>query len=163
MLAVYDFAERNEAFDMTQFGRVTAYDPETHIATITFIRPEACEKCGACTGRKHHGEVRLRADCAVGQWVRVELPEGRFLQATFLAYICPLVGLLAGLALGHWLGGGADGATLLGGALGLGLPLAALALLDRRLRKDARWQPVVSEVYDAQPTGETIGCSSEKR
>ncbi len=146
---------------MTQFGRVTAYEPDTRMATITFTRPEACEKCGACSGRKHQGELRVQADCREGQWVRVELPEGRFLQATLLAYVCPLVGLMAGLGLGYWLGGGADGATLLGGAIGLALPLAGLALLDRRLRGDARWRPVISEVYDEQPTEATIGCQPE--
>ena len=147
---------------MTQFGRVTAFDPATQIATITFTRPEACEKCGACSGRKHQGEIRLQADCRAGQWVRVELPEGRFLQATLLAYVCPLVGLLAGLLLGSWLGGGTDGGALIGGAVGLALPLATLALLEKRLRRDARWRPVVSAVYDEPPTGVEIGCQNGK-
>ena len=80
---------------MTKFGRVTAFDASSGMATIVYERPQACEKCGACSGRGYTGTLVIQAHCAVGDWVRVELPDGRFLGASALAYVLPLCGLLA--------------------------------------------------------------------
>ena len=118
---------------MTKFGQVLAYNENTGIAAIGFNRPDACEKCGACGAQSHQGTIELKADCKPGDWVRVELPQGRFLQATALAYVLPLAGLLGGLLLGFLGGGGADGPTLLGGGLGLGISLLLLWLNEKRI------------------------------
>ena len=67
---------------MTKFGRVTAFDASSGMATIVYERPQACEKCGACSGRGYTGTLVIQAHCAVGDWVRVELPDGRFLGAS---------------------------------------------------------------------------------
>ena len=84
---------------MIKFGQVVAYQPETRTATIEFSRPEACEKCGACGTASHKGSIVLKANCAVGNWVRLELPDNRFLQAAGLAYGIPLLSFLGGLLL----------------------------------------------------------------
>ena len=63
---------------------------------VRFERPEACAKCGACGGGGKSRSIRLKADCAVGDWVKVELPDGRFLGATALAYALPLACFSAG-------------------------------------------------------------------
>ena len=44
--------------------------------------------------------IRLKADCAVGDWVKVELPDGQFVSATAIAYALPLACFLMGLFLG---------------------------------------------------------------
>ena len=91
---------------MIKFGQVQAYDKTTGEATIVYMRPDACAKCGACGGGGKSRSIRLKADCAVGDWVKVELPDGRFLGATALAYALPLACFLLGLFLGYSLSGG---------------------------------------------------------
>lgn len=61
---------------MIKFGQVQAYDKTTGEATIVYMRPDACAKCGACGGGGKSRSIRLKADCAVGDWVKVELPDG---------------------------------------------------------------------------------------
>ena len=143
---------------MTKFGQVYAYDPVQKLATIHYSRPEACQKCGACGTGSQSGTVVLKGECKVGDWVRVELPEGRFLQATAIAYVVPLIGLLAGLALGWLLGGGTDGFTLLGALVGLGLSVLVLKAVDRRVSGRPEWTPRITAVYEELPDIEQIGC-----
>ena len=71
---------------MIKFGQVQAYDKTTGEATIVYMRPDACAKCGACGGGGKSRSIRLKADCAVGDWVKVELPDGRH-------FIADLIGL----------------------------------------------------------------------
>ena len=142
---------------MTKFGRVMMVHPETGMATIVFARPEACEKCGGCGTASHQGTICLKADCAQGNWVRIELPKARFLQVAAMAYLLPLTGLLLGLALGY-VGGKTDGWTLAGGALGLGLTILTIRLNERRIAGRPEWRPHVIEVYAQKPSLEEIGC-----
>lgn len=143
---------------MTKFGQVYQYNEAKHIADIRFERPEACKKCGACGALSQTGSISLKADCKVGDWVRVEYPEGRFLEATAIAYVIPLVGLLAGIGLGWLLGGGGDGGMLLGALGGLGIAVGVLYLVEKRVSGHAEWTPRVTAVYDELPTTEDIGC-----
>ncbi|MDD3411825.1 MAG: SoxR reducing system RseC family protein [Eubacteriales bacterium] len=143
---------------MTKFGQVTAYDEKTGFATVTFQRPEACMKCGACGTKAQTGTAVLKADCKIGDWLRVEMPEGRFLQATALAYVLPLAGLLAGIGLGYWLSGGNDLITVLCAIAGTALPYAALRWNEKRIAGRPEWTPTVTAVYGEKPTEEAIGC-----
>lgn len=143
---------------MTKFGQVIAYDEDKGIATIEYTRPDACAKCGACGAQSHRGVITLKADCKAGDWVRVEHPDGRFLQATALAFVLPLGGLLAGLTLGYLAGKGSDGPVLLGGALGLGLALLALWLNEKRIKGRPEWTPRVAQVYGQKPSKEDLNC-----
>jgi len=59
-----------------------------------------------------------QARLVVGQAVTVAMPDGDVLRAAALAYLPALLGLLAGAALGSWLGGGTDGPVALGSVLG---------------------------------------------
>ena len=146
---------------MTKFGQVYEYDAEKRLATVHFSRPEACAKCGACGSGTQTGTVVLTDDCKVGDWVRVEMPEGRFLEATAFAYVVPLVGLLLGIGLGWLLGGGADGYTVLGAVLGLGLSAVVLRVVDKRVSGRPEWTPHITAVYDEAPDLDSIGCHAE--
>ena len=146
---------------MTKFGQVYEYNEAKQLAAIKFSRPEACAKCGACGSLAQTGTVTLKAVCKVGDWVRVELPEGRFLEATAIAYVIPLIGLLAGIASGWFLGGGSDGVTLLGAVAGLAVSAGILWLVNRRISGRPEWTPRVTAVFDEKPTTEDIGCSVE--
>ena len=82
---------------MIKFGQVQAYDKTTGEATIVYMRPDACAKCGACGGGGKSRSIRLKADCAVGDWVKVELPDGRFVSATAIAACLLSAGPVPGL------------------------------------------------------------------
>lgn len=143
---------------MVKFGQVYAYDQAKGLASIRFSRPEACGKCGACGSGTHQGEITLAAQCAVGDWVRVEMPETRFLSATAIAYVIPLIAMFMGLGVGVWLGGGNDIVTLLGALIGLGLSIGVLWGVERRVKGKPEWSPHITQVYPAMPDEVQIGC-----
>jgi sigma-E factor negative regulatory protein RseC len=145
---------------MTKFGRVTAYDGDKRTATIEFVRPSACEKCGACGPGAHKGSIVVQADCGVGDWVRLEFPEKRLLQAAVLAYGFPLLGFLGGLLLGLTLSGSDLGGAL-GACLGLMLALGLLRLGEKRIRSREDWAVRITGVYAENPSQEAIGCHGE--
>lgn len=146
---------------MTKFGQVYEYDTATGMASIHFERPEACAKCGACGSGSQKGSVTLKAQCAVGDWVRVELPEGRFLSATAIAYVIPLIAFLVGIGLGWLLGNGNDLAMLAGALAGIGVSVGILYLVNRRISGRPEWTPRVTEVYQTAPDMSQIGCTGE--
>ena len=127
---------------VVKFGQVTAYDPVTQLAVITYSRPDACAKCGACGHMDQQGSIRLKADCAVGDWVRVVFPDQKFVGAAALAYGLPLALLLLGAAAG-----------LLAGVL-------CLRLCEKRLAGRADWAPRVDAVYSHKPDQTDIGCGA---
>jgi len=143
---------------MIKFGQIIQKNERNGMVTVRFERPEACGKCGACGSQSQKGEVTLPSERHIGEWVRVELPENRFLQATALVYIIPLFGLLAGLLLGWLLGAGNDLMTVLGAVCGLAVSLAALYLIDQRVSKKPEWMPKITAVYPDKPTYEDLGC-----
>ena len=116
---------------MTKFGQVYEYNDAQRLALIRFERPDACKKCGACGSATQNGSISLVADCKVGDWVRVEMPEGRFLEATAIAYVIPLIGLFAGIGLGWYFGGGGDGGMLLGAVAGVAVSVGILFWVDK--------------------------------
>jgi positive regulator of sigma E activity len=148
-------------FFMTKFGQVYQYNVNTRVASVRFSRPEACAKCGGCGAGSQQGSITLKADCSVGDWVRVELPEGRFLSATAIAYVVPLVLFLTGLGLGWLLGGGSDLAMLAGSVAGIGLSVGVLYAVNRRIAGKPQWTPRITEVYGAAPDMSRIGCAGE--
>ena len=145
---------------MIKFGQVTAYDESTRIATISYVRPDACAKCGGCGSMNQTGSIELKAECAVGNWVKVVLPDGRFMTATALAYIVPLIGFLIGLFAGNSLSGGNELWALGGSMIGLGVCLIGLKLNEKRIAGKPEWTPHVAEVYTERPDSlDAIGCS----
>jgi sigma-E factor negative regulatory protein RseC len=143
---------------MIKYGQVTERNDRKGLVTVRFERPEACAKCGACGAGSQKGEVTLQSDSRVGEWVRVEMPEGRFIQATALVYVMPLAGLLLGLFLGWKFSAGNDLWTLLGTAFGLLLSLAALYSVDRSISQKPEWAPKITAVYPDKPSAEDLGC-----
>lgn len=145
---------------MVKFGQVTAYDPDTQLAVITYVRPDACAKCGACGHMNQQGAIRLKADCAVGDWVRVVFPDQKFVGAAALAYGLPLALLLLGLGVGYALSGGRDLGLLLGSGVGLLLGALCLRLCEKRLAGRGDWTPYVDAVYSHKPDQTAMGCGA---
>jgi sigma-E factor negative regulatory protein RseC len=143
---------------MIKYGQITKRDDAKGLVTVEFSRPEACAKCGACGSQSQKGEVVVPSNCEIGQWVRVELPENRFLQATVLVYVLPLAGLILGMLLGYWLSAGSDLWTVLAAAFGVALSLFLLHRIDRRMSQKPEWTPKITGVFKDKPTNEDIGC-----
>ena len=128
--------------------------------TVLFERPEACEKCGACGGRRHGHRITLNdsADgAAVGDLVTVDMPEARVVSASALAYLIPLAGLLTGLIVGAGQaeriapGMSVDLSAALCALAGLALSLPVLMLADRAVRGKARWTPKIVSILHSAP------------
>ena len=116
---------------------------------------------GACGGQgtgNRHPVLKTTEACRVGNWVKVELPDGRFLHAAALAYAVPLGLFLAGLLLGYrWLGGERRGdfdrpsGACAGNAFSP--PERPGALAGR-----PEWTPHITAVYEDRSAVDVLGC-----
>lgn len=110
-------------------GVVTAV--EDGVATVRFQRSAMCAHCGAClaVGDK---ELEMRVantlGAKVGDCVEVGLAGKRVVQASLLAYLVPLVFLLAGVWLGSRI---SDVWALVLGVAGCGISFFVLRALER--------------------------------
>lgn len=111
---------------------------------------QASDGCGTATLAKAWGirSMRTRAlsklSLQPGDEVIVGLADGVLLRGALLAYLLPLVLLLAGAMLGQAAFAGAgEELVALSGALGLGLGFLVVRVMSRRFREDVRFQPVV--------------------
>jgi len=147
---------------MIKFGQVKAYDEKTGMATIAYVRPDACAKCGACASMNQTGTIDLKADCREGDWVKVVLPDSRFMSATVMAYVIPLICFLAGLGLGYSLSGQSEGWAMAGSFIGLGVSLLGLKLNEKRIAGRPEWTPHVEAVYQTKPFMDDLGCDGAK-
>lgn len=130
---------------MERTGEVTAVHGE--YIEVTFCRPADCEKCNACRGGKSQTTLTLKAKAAVGDYAVVQMPVKSFMQASAMAYVLPLVALLAGMFIGGALfPASQDVAGLIGALVGLGAAMAGLKLTESSRRKDPRWQPTLVEI-----------------
>lgn len=143
---------------MIKFGQVTAYNNKTGVATIAYVRPDACAKCGGCASMNQTGTIDLKAACEVGNWVKVVLPDSRFMGATAIAYIFPLILFLCGLFAGHALSGGNELWALAGSLLGLGIALLVMKINEKHIAGKPEWTPHVAQVYETKPDMGDIGC-----
>ncbi len=112
------------------------------------IECEASESCAACGSKPGCGlrwlqrpgrrllEVPERSaghdPLVSGDLVDVSVADGEMLRSVAILYGWPLLGVLAGAALGQGLGPGGEGATAAGGLLGL---LAGAVLARGRVRR----------------------------
>lgn len=112
---------------------------------VCFERPEACQHCQVC-GEMHESLVTIPGNAPVGSRIDVDMPEKQVLKASFLAYVIPLLMLLAGLALGELLFQTETWAALLG-ILCMGASWFVLRLIDRRMRARAGWHPQIVAVH----------------
>lgn len=107
-----------------------------HRMDISVQPATACRACGARRSCQGGTEGRvfslpLAPGLAVGSTVTLRLPDGRLALGALLAYLLPVLSLLAGAVLGEPLGGNAGALAGCGTGLLLGLA-AARGILRRR-------------------------------
>lgn len=130
---------------MERTGEVTAVKGEW--LEVTFCRPTDCEKCNACNGGKSQTTLMVKGEARVGDGAVVQMPMKTVMQASALAYLLPLAGLMLGLFLGAGLFPAMqEVAAVVGGLIGLGVALVYVALTEKRRRADTTWQPTLLEI-----------------
>ncbi len=145
---------------LTETGRVVAIEDDG--LWVETIRKSTCGTCAARSGCGHGllnritdgsrsfirvlpGEQSL-ADCRVDDEVVISIPEEVILRGSLVAYVMPLLCMLAGAAGAvRWLPGGEDVLAALGAIGGLALGFGLLRLHGRRHRDDTAFQPVLVE------------------
>lgn len=129
---------------MIRTGRVIS--SEKGQVEVCFERPEACARCGACAGQKHHTLVKLPGNAPAGSTVDVEMPDQQVVKASLLGYVLPLMMLLLGMALGALLFDN-EGLWALLGLLFMGISWLILRLAEKRMRRRAVWQPKILAIH----------------
>ena len=133
---------------MERTGEVTAVKGEW--LEVTFCRPADCEKCNACGLHQKTASMMVRGKAKLGDQAVVSLPSSTVMQASLLAYVLPLAGLLIGLFAGMALFPQAETAAgLIGALIGLAVPLGFVVLTEKRRRQNDRWQPTLIEIIPA--------------
>lgn len=130
---------------MERTGEVTAIKGE--YIEVTFCRPSDCEKCHACMGGEKKAVMLIRGQARIGDLAVVSMPAQTVMKASLMAYVIPLAGLFVGMFAGAALFPAEQtNASLIGGLIGLGLPLLAVKLTEKYRHENANWQPTLVEV-----------------
>ena len=118
---------------------------------VCFDRPEMCASCGKCGAHGVHQElVTVQGEADVGNWVQLEMPDAQIVKVSLIAYVIPLVFLMAGLVIGqNVLGTDAWAAGLGIGLMAVGLLI--VRLIDRRLGGRPGWKPRLVNVLPEMP------------
>lgn len=140
---------------MKNKGIVT--DVSGEMLTIVFDRPEACGECHNCMRgsedcSKH--TIHLRGKANKGDVVEVELDDSHVMAASALAYLIPLAGFIAGLAIGWALGGvftavNAELLMALFAVIGTAIAYLVMRALDPHFSK-GRWEPRIISVIPSE-------------
>lgn len=133
---------------MEREGEVIAVQGDNLV--VQFCRPTDCEKCHACMGGASQRQLMVKGSARVGDRAVVEMPTQKIVKASAMAYLFPLLGLMAGLFLGSWLFPAAqEAAAIIGGIVGMAIPLAVVAFTERKRRADQSWQPRLVRILPA--------------
>ena len=113
------------------------------------VRSEACQACRACNfGQQERVYIDIGdLQCAEGDRVTVDIDEGSVSRASVVAYGLPVAALFAGLMLGTLISG-RDYVQALCALAGLAAGLAAVRILDKKLKKTGRYTPRVSVIKE---------------
>lgn len=132
----------------------TVVDLGPGVAWVETVRQSACGKCGSAAScgtsvvSKLFGasRSRLRIEDAqglrLGEQVVIGIPDGILVRASFVAYLLPLLFLIAAAGLATRLGAG-EGIVALIGLAGLGIGLWLSGRLTGGQSARARYRPVL--------------------
>ena len=92
--------------------------------------------------------------CRVDDQVLISIPEEIILRGSLIAYLLPVMSMVAGaVAASHWLAGNQDVLAALGGVAGLAAGFALVRWHGARHRHDQRFQPVLVKILSAPLAG----------
>ena len=113
------------------------------------VRSEACQACRACNfGQQERVYIDIGdLQCAEGDKVTVDIDEGSVSRASVVAYGLPVAAMFAGLLLGTLISD-TDYVQALCALAGLAVGLAAVKVIDKKLKKTGRYTPKVSVIRE---------------
>ena len=146
---------------MEQYGLVIENKGET--AIVNLQRHLICESCGRCglLSGSNKREITVEAlnpiKAEEGQRVVLESDDRQVLFISFMLYLVPIGGLVAGILL--WLGiavflGFEGNQELVAAAAGFVLMAVVFYLIriwDRRVKDDPRYKPVITGLIEGEP------------
>lgn len=133
---------------MEELGRVI--ETQEMMAKVSITPKGLCGKCGAaafCSALNMGGRVvevhnPLRAE--KGDIVKIDVPPKVGVLSAFFVFIMPILLFFLGMGIGGEIGD--QTSTIIGGIIGLGVGLAILKILDKRLKKGERFRPQIVEI-----------------
>ena len=132
-------------------------------AWIRIVRSGACESCSSrhsCNAGKGDQNQEVEAvnevHARIGDRIQVVMATGSLLKATFLLYLFPVLCMIAGGLIGHWI---SENLQLQGSLLSVLLSLAFLALAmilvrikGRRMGTDKAYRPRIMRIIGREST-----------
>ncbi len=147
---------------MEQFGEVI--ENKGDVSVVTLQRHLACEKCGKCGSLSETGKRRIEIEALnpinaeIGNRVMLESDDNQVLFITFMLYIFPLGGLVAGifiwlnlLAPYFGLSGSQDLPAVLAGLALMAVFFVFIRIWDRRVKDDPKYKPVITQIIESEP------------
>ncbi len=122
-------------------------------AVVQFARTSMCKHCGACLAigdKEMELAVENTLHASVGDRVTVELSARRVVQASLLAYLVPLIALLAGVWAGSQF---SDLWAMIAGAAACGASFLLLRLLEKKRRLREAFAPRMTSLTIADTEG----------
>ena len=104
---------------------------------------DSCASCGMCPGKETVIEAKNDCGAVKGDTVVLNMSSGRVLNAAFLAYIVPVILLVAGCIGGDYIFKSENMGILSGFALMI-VSFIAMHMLDKRLK--SRYSPIISGI-----------------
>lgn len=151
-----------------EFGTIIELKND-RIAVVQCVKNSSCKHCpsaGSCNmgsdGKSMVVEAYNRAGGRVDDRVKVVTSTRNFLQSSFLLYIVPIIGLLAGAGIGQSVGDRnpdlIDPSLLsaLLGSLFLVLTFLAIRFFTRKLKREKFLPTIVSVQLDKPQEGEAV-------
>ena len=131
-----------------------------NIAVVASTKRGICAECadkGSCGLEDGHNsdlpeEVNALnpIGAKAGDWVEFDLPGHAELRLSFIIWVVPLIGLIAGAGLAESLLGSTglsgDALAAIGGVVGCALSFIPVVAYDRRMAKGKGVQPVITKV-----------------
>ena len=148
----------------TEEGIVTAVG-DNGCATVKTVASTACEACAAkssChgSGQEREVEVLNPVGAGCGDRIVLHLADGVFLKATFLLYIVPIIGLMAGAALGHIAAPtvGLDPSLAAAAAAfgGFAIAVAFVRYQGNRMGRENRYRPAIIRIVRRADAAKTV-------
>ncbi len=123
-------------------------EAEGSFAYIKAIRHTSCKNCGSCPGDQAMlVKTFNKAKAVPGDHVIFEMNEFAMLKSAFIVFVLPFILLFTGAYIGGVISPTMGlTAQIVGGACGFLISLAILRLTEKRLDKDARQLPIVTQI-----------------
>lgn len=132
---------------MTETGKIVELNSKTNTAKVQFSRKSACENCKMCMMTKNemfvYTTVPNTLGASVGDTVTVQMAKQFVITSVLVVYLIPLLLLLVALVATRNL---AIGIQVGCASLALVVGLLISILVDRKIRKNNKFQPKMVEI-----------------